>query len=163
MIRHFSDELYFLQPLHKAWQKTLVNKAGRRCQTSNLHQIYFDLIRSHRVAVTCHTESSLSRVAFSYNSNHPCTAFVLTMISPNLLPSLSQILDQTQEVFGMRPCLWQIKVVEAILKCNGDVVSIAGTGMGKTLTFWMPLLFWPPGSIQIVVTPLNILGKQIYH
>ena len=32
--------------------------------------------------------------------------------------------------------------------------------MGKTLTFWMPLLFRPPGSIQIVVTPLNILGKQ---
>ena len=27
-------------------------------------------------------------------------------------------------------------------------------------SFWMPLLFWPPGSIQIVVTPLNILGKQ---
>jgi len=33
-------------------------------------------------------------------------------------------------------------------------------GMEKTLTFWMPLLFHPPGSIQIVVTPLNILEKQ---
>jgi len=31
--------------------------------------------------------------------------------------------------------------------------------MGKTLTFWMPLLFRPEG-IQIVVTPLNLLGKQ---
>jgi len=37
---------------------------------------------------------------------------------------------------------------------------MAGTGMGKTLTFWMPLLFQPKGSIQIIVTPLNILGKQ---
>ena len=32
--------------------------------------------------------------------------------------------------------------------------------MGKTLMFWMPLLFRPKGSIQIIVTPLNILGKQ---
>ena len=32
--------------------------------------------------------------------------------------------------------------------------------MGKTLTFWMPLLFWPPGDVQIIVMPLNILGKQ---
>ncbi|KAF8983251.1 hypothetical protein BDQ17DRAFT_1261558, partial [Cyathus striatus] len=41
-----------------------------------------------------------------------------------------------------------------------DVISIAGTGMGKMLTFWMPLLFCPTGSMQIIVTPLNILGKQ---
>ena len=34
-----------------------------------------------------------------------------------------------------------------------------GTGMGKTMTFWMPLLFRPQG-IQLVVTPLNILGEQ---
>jgi len=31
--------------------------------------------------------------------------------------------------------------------------------MGKTLTFWLPLLFCPTG-IQIVVTPLNQLGQQ---
>lgn len=31
--------------------------------------------------------------------------------------------------------------------------------MGKTLTFWMPLLFRPLG-ILLVITPLNILGKQ---
>ena len=33
------------------------------------------------------------------------------------------------------------------------------TGSGKTLTFWMPLLFRLEG-IQIIITPLNILGKQ---
>ena len=38
-------------------------------------------------------------------------------------------------------------------------VCTAGTGMGKTLTFWIPLLFHT-GGIQIVVTPLNLLGKQ---
>ena len=31
--------------------------------------------------------------------------------------------------------------------------------MGKTLMFWLPLLFLPNG-VQIVVTPLNILGQQ---
>jgi superfamily II DNA helicase RecQ len=46
------------------------------------------------------------------------------------------------------------------LKGDKDIASIARTGMGKTLTFWMPLLFRPPGSVQIIVTPLNILGKQ---
>jgi superfamily II DNA helicase RecQ len=64
-------------------------------------------------------------------------------------------------IFGKRPCLWQAQVCDAILKSQGnkDVVSIARTGLGKTLTFWMPLIFRPQG-IQIVVTPLNILGKQ---
>ncbi|KAJ7721901.1 P-loop containing nucleoside triphosphate hydrolase protein [Mycena metata] len=75
----------------------------------------------------------------------------------NLL--LSEIRDKVQAVFGYRPCLWQLKVVRAILKRDKDVASIAATGSGKTLTFWMPLLFIPDG-IQIVVTPLNILGKQ---
>ncbi|KAJ7733400.1 P-loop containing nucleoside triphosphate hydrolase protein [Mycena maculata] len=75
----------------------------------------------------------------------------------NLL--LSEIRDKVEAVFGYRPCLWQLKVVRAILKRDRDVSSIAATGSGKTLTFWMPLLFVPDG-IQIVVTPLNILGKQ---
>jgi ATP-dependent DNA helicase RecQ len=75
----------------------------------------------------------------------------------NLL--LSEIRDKVQAVFGCRPCLWQLKVVRAILKRDKDVASIAATGSGKTLTFWMPLLFIPDG-IQVVVTPLNILGNQ---
>jgi len=31
--------------------------------------------------------------------------------------------------------------------------------MGKTLCFWIPLLFRMDG-IQLVITPLNLLGKQ---
>ena len=50
-------------------------------------------------------------------------------------------------------------MVEAIFKHDKDIIAIAATGSGKTLTFWMPLLFKKDG-IQIVVTPLNILGKQ---
>ena len=76
------------------------------------------------------------------------------------LHSLSDIRSFTQSTFHLYPCLWQAKTVEAILKRDRDVIVIAGTGMGKTLTFWMPLLFFPAGYIQVVVTPLNLLGKQ---
>ncbi|KIM55781.1 hypothetical protein SCLCIDRAFT_133998, partial [Scleroderma citrinum Foug A] len=67
--------------------------------------------------------------------------------------------QQAQQTFGVWPCLWQLKVSEALLKGDKDVICTAGTGMGKTLCFWLPLLFRPDG-IQIVVTPLNLLGAQ---
>ena len=79
--------------------------------------------------------------------------------TPVSIPTSSTIQARTQEVFHVKPCLWQIKVAEAILQGDKDVLCIAGTGMGKLLTFWIPLLFWSDG-IQIVVTPLNLLGKQ---
>ncbi|KIM55576.1 hypothetical protein SCLCIDRAFT_78420, partial [Scleroderma citrinum Foug A] len=75
------------------------------------------------------------------------------------VPSLSDIRTRTYNVFGIQPCLWQIKVTETLLKGGKDIICIVGTGMGKMLTFWMPLLF-RSGGIQIVVTPLNLLGKQ---
>ncbi|KAG2035193.1 hypothetical protein BDR03DRAFT_868433, partial [Suillus americanus] len=52
----------------------------------------------------------------------------------------------------------QLKVAEALLKGDCDVLCTAGTGMGKTLAFWMPLLFCE--GIQIAITPLNMLSKQ---
>ena len=55
--------------------------------------------------------------------------------------------------------MWKIRVVQVLLKNDKDVVSIVAMGSGKTLTFWMPLLFVPK-VIKIIVTPLNILGKQ---
>jgi DEAD/DEAH box helicase len=76
------------------------------------------------------------------------------------IPSFEQIQKRTNEVFGVRPCLWQSQIVQSILQRKNDVVSIAGTGMGKTLVFWIPILFRPPGSVQIIVTPLNLLGSQ---
>ncbi|KIJ62205.1 hypothetical protein HYDPIDRAFT_94622, partial [Hydnomerulius pinastri MD-312] len=75
------------------------------------------------------------------------------------IPTLPEIRQRAQEKFGVWPCIWQLKVAEALLKGDKDVVCTAGTGMGKTLGFWLPLLF-RPGGIQIVVTPLNMLGKQ---
>ncbi|KAJ3492163.1 hypothetical protein NLI96_g179 [Meripilus lineatus] len=75
------------------------------------------------------------------------------------LPTIGGIRQRTLESLGHRPCLWQCESTLAILKGGRDVVCISGTGSGKTLTFWMPLLF-RDGGIQVVITPLNILGEQ---
>jgi len=67
---------------------------------------------------------------------------------------LSQIRDKVERCFRYCPCLWQLRVVQALLKNDKDVVSVSTTGSGKTLTFCMPLLFIL-SAIQIVVTPLQ--------
>lgn len=69
--------------------------------------------------------------------------------------------ERSQEVFGraVRPCLWQVKVALAFLKGEKHVLSIARTGSGKTLTFWIPVLLTDDG-ITIVIVPLNLLAKQ---
>ncbi|PIL23292.1 transporter [Ganoderma sinense ZZ0214-1] len=75
------------------------------------------------------------------------------------VPSLREITEKTEELLGRRPCVWQSKVAQAVLRGEKDIVCISGTGSGKTLTFWIPLLFRPEG-IQVVITPLNLLGSQ---
>ncbi|KAF8833552.1 hypothetical protein BDN67DRAFT_916726 [Paxillus ammoniavirescens] len=72
---------------------------------------------------------------------------------------LAAIRDKAHQVFPKRPCLWQLKIAKGFLKGDRDIVCIVGTGMDKTLTFWLPLLFCLEG-IQIVMTPLNQLGQQ---
>jgi len=74
------------------------------------------------------------------------------------LPTYDEMRIKAEAVFARRPCIWQLRVVEAILRQDGDITCISGTGSGKTLTFWLPLLF--RAGIQLVVTPLTILGKQ---
>ncbi|KAJ3549966.1 hypothetical protein NM688_g5124 [Phlebia brevispora] len=74
-------------------------------------------------------------------------------------PSIDEIKATAAKAFGHQPCLWQCKVTQAILKRDRDVVNVAPTGAGKTMTFWMPLLFRPVGTV-VVITPLNILGTQ---
>ncbi|KAF8546526.1 hypothetical protein OG21DRAFT_1426771 [Imleria badia] len=74
-------------------------------------------------------------------------------------PSIKDIWEQTLAKFNKRPCLWQVQVAKALLEGDRDVVCTAGTLMGKTLAFWIPLLFHP-NAIQIIMTPLNQLGQQ---
>ncbi|KLO14707.1 hypothetical protein SCHPADRAFT_808200, partial [Schizopora paradoxa] len=57
------------------------------------------------------------------------------------------------------PCLLQMKVCQAFLRGDKNIICTAATGFGKTLTFFMPLLF-SSDSIIIIVTALNILGIQ---
>ena len=63
-----------------------------------------------------------------------------------------------EESIGIWPCLWQIKVVCMILE-QWDVITIAATGSGKSLIYWMALLFIKHG-IVVLVTPLKLLKKQ---
>jgi hypothetical protein len=75
------------------------------------------------------------------------------------IPSFDEIRSKIFKSFGKSPCVWQVRVCEQVLHRDRDIISIAGTGMGKTLMFWMPLIFRPQG-IQLIVTPLNILGES---
>jgi superfamily II DNA or RNA helicase len=65
---------------------------------------------------------------------------------------------EVEDRTGIRPCIWQIKVVRKVLK-GVDVITIAATGSGKSLCYWMVLLY-VRYSIIFLVTPLKLLGKQ---
>jgi superfamily II DNA helicase RecQ len=65
-----------------------------------------------------------------------------------------------EEKFGVCPCLWQIQVVCKIL-AQDDVITIAVTGSGKSLTYWMPLLFVMHGVIVPSANPGTT--TQVYH
>lgn len=67
------------------------------------------------------------------------------MAAEPYVPSFNEIRSKTFEYFNKTPCVWQVRICEAVLHGDRDVISIAGTGMGKTMTFWMPLLFRPQG------------------
>lgn len=58
---------------------------------------------------------------------------------------------------------WQIQVALALHK-KKDVVLVAPTGAGKTLSFWIPLLMAQEDGIKkpavIIVTPINLLRSQ---
>ena len=46
-----------------------------------------------------------------------------------------EVRKQVESFFGVRPCLWQIHVVHAVL-AGDDVITIAPTGLGKSLTYF---------------------------
>lgn len=74
------------------------------------------------------------------------------------IPSIEQIHNDVKEHFGVYPCQYQVHDALAQLR-KEDCITIAATGSGKTLTFWIPLLYNDGGYI-IIITALNILGDQ---
>jgi bloom syndrome protein len=64
--------------------------------------------------------------------------------------------------FGSPPHEWQLDATEAIL-LSLDSVVIAGTGVGKTMPFMLPLLL-DDTSKMLVLSPLKILQEdQVSH
>lgn len=82
--------------------------------------------------------------------------FTLILLKGSL-PSVTNICNEVKAHFGFEPCLFQIEDAPAQLR-GDDCITIAATGSGKTLTFWIPLLFVQ--GIIILITALNILGDQ---
>ena len=74
------------------------------------------------------------------------------------IPSLTELRTIVEEKFNIRPCIFQARSALAQLE-QKDCVTISPTGSGKTLTFWIPLLF-NNNRITIILTALNILGDK---
>ena len=74
------------------------------------------------------------------------------------VPTLSELRSHVEEKFGIMPCIFQACSALAQLE-QKDCITISPTGSGKTLTFWIPLLF-NKGGITVVITALNILGDK---
>jgi superfamily II DNA helicase RecQ len=73
-------------------------------------------------------------------------------------PTLEAMHEAVKNQFGFFLCTWQLEAALTQLKRN-NLITLAPTGSGKTLTFWIPLLFNEEGII-IVVTPLVVLGDK---
>ena len=74
--------------------------------------------------------------------------------------SVKKLRSLCERTWGSSPCLWQIRIAFMILKGKTDVICVARTGAGKSLTFYLPLLVRKNGII-IVVVPLNALASEM--
>ena len=78
---------------------------------------------------------------------------------PNQLSIIRAIASQKcKEVFGVDPKPEQLQVIESIA-LKRDCVLIAGTGWGKTLVYFLPLVLWP-NTVLLIITPLQSLGQE---
>ena len=75
------------------------------------------------------------------------------------VPSLQELRDKVKAAFGVTPCRFQEEDAIAQLQRKEDCITIAPTGAGKTLTFWIPLLF-NDNRIKVIIMALNLLGDE---
>lgn len=74
--------------------------------------------------------------------------------------TVNQVRSLCEATLHSSPCLWQIRAAFAVLKGEKDVICVARTGAGKSLTFYLPLLVRMEGII-IIVVPLNALASEM--
>ncbi|KAG0693550.1 hypothetical protein DFH29DRAFT_1007206 [Suillus ampliporus] len=74
------------------------------------------------------------------------------------IPDDATIKATVETRYNIRPCNFQVQSAVEQLK-RKDVITIAPTGAGKTLMFWIPLLF-TGNAVMVVITALNGLGDQ---
>lgn len=68
------------------------------------------------------------------------------------------LVEETNKRTGFKPHDWQVRVAVAVIR-RKDVLCLAGTGFGKTLTFIMALFVCKKMVIWIV-SPLNYIEEQ---
>ena len=80
--------------------------------------------------------------------------------------NIEKIRRLVEQKFRKCACWFQVQVT-LTLKEGKDVIGVALTGAGKTLSFWIPLPMALEeeftDKVSFVVTPLNLLGKQNQH
>jgi len=74
------------------------------------------------------------------------------------IPSFAELRTKTEEIFGKKPCFFQCRLGTAQLEGH-NIISIAATGSGKTLSYLITLLF-SGGKFIILVSALNVLRDQ---
>jgi superfamily II DNA helicase RecQ len=76
---------------------------------------------------------------------------------------IAKVRRLVKDKFGKVACWWQVQIALGLYE-RRDIIGVAPTGSGKTLTFWLPTLMalddGHQDKISFVVTPLNLLGKQ---
>ena len=60
--------------------------------------------------------------------------------------------------FGQRPCCWQSEIAFKLTSAE-NLVSISAMGSGKSLIFWLPMLY--EDGLTIILVPLKNLGQQL--
>ena len=90
----------------------------------------------------------------------PLVSKPLGSAEPWKAPSYEEIRQKTFEAFGFYPCLWQIRVVEAILKHDRDVISIAATGSGKTAVSINPNKSHSSGANSCIFSAISSMRKS---
>ena len=84
------------------------------------------------------------------------------MVNEHRSWTIKEIQDLMETQLGNRPCWFQIQIALPIYN-KKDVNGTAAIGSGKTLSFWIALLMVLEDGedrMGLIVTPLNILGKQ---